>query len=111
APFVTALPGTTALNVNTAPAEVLAAVVDGLNLESARTLVARREGSFYRNSADFLSQLGKDATVSASDIRVGSDYFLVSVRVTYGKTQARGQLLLARTNPTRWPDIVWRKFR
>lgn len=111
APFVTALPGTTALNVNTAPAEVLAAVVDGLNLESARTLVARREGSFYRNSADFLGQLGKDATVSASDIRVGSDYFLVSVRVTYGKTQARGQLLLARTDPTRWPDIVWRKFR
>ena len=39
-----------------------------------------------------------------------SDYFLVSVRVTYGKTQARGQLLLARTDPTRWPDIVWRKF-
>jgi len=111
APFVTVLPGTTALNVNTAPAEVLAAVVDGLSLESARTLVARRDGGFYRNKADFLSQLGRDATVPASDIRVGSDYFLVSVRVTYGKAQARGQLLLARTDPTRWPDIVWRKFR
>lgn len=111
APFVTVLPGTTALNVNTAPAEVLAAVVDGLSLESARTLVARRDGGFYRNKADFLSQLGRDATVPASDIRVGSDYFLVSVRVTYGKAQARGQLLLARTDPARWPDIVWRKVR
>jgi general secretion pathway protein K len=111
APFVTALPGTTALNVNTAPAEVLAAVVDGLDLDSARLLVARRDGIFYRNNADFLSQLGQDATVPAQDIRVGSDYFLVTLRVTYGKTLARGQLLLARVDPTRWPDVVWRKVR
>jgi len=108
---VTALPGTTALNVNTAPAEVLAAVVDGLDLDSARLLVARRDGIFYRNNADFLSQLGQDATVPAQDIRVGSDYFLVTLRVTYGKTLARGQLLLARVDPTRWPDVVWRKVR
>ncbi len=110
-PFVTALPGATALNVNTAPAEVLAAVVDGLDLDSARTLVARRGGVFYRNNADFLSQLGEDATVPDQDIRVGSDYFLVTLRVTYGKTQARGQLLLARTDAARWPDVVWRKDR
>ena len=110
-PFVTALPGNTALNVNTAPAEVLAAVVDGLDLDSARFLVARRDGIFYRNNADFLSQLGKDATVPDKDIRVGSDYFLVTLRVTYGKAQARGQLLLARTDPARWPAIVWRKYR
>ncbi len=110
-PFVSALPGTTALNVNTAPAEVLAAVVDGLDLDSARTLVARRDGIFYRNNADFVSQLGKDATVADTAIRVGSDYFLVSVHVTYGKAQARGQLLLARTAANRWPIIVWRKFR
>ncbi|HTM28106.1 MAG TPA: type II secretion system minor pseudopilin GspK [Rhodanobacter sp.] len=111
APFVTTLPGTTALNVNTAPAEVLAAVVNGLDLDSARLLVARRDGIFYRNNADFLSQLGQDATVPAQDIRVGSDYFLVTLRVTYGKTLARGQLLLARVDPTRWPDVVWRKVR
>lgn len=110
-PFVTALPATTALNVNTAPAEVLAAVVDGLDLDSARALVARRNGVFYRNNADFLSQLGNDATVPGHDIRVGSDYFLVTLRVTYGKARARGQMLLARTNPTRWPDVVWRKVR
>jgi general secretion pathway protein K len=111
APFVTALPGTTALNVNTAPAEVLAAVIDGLGLDSARILVARRDGIFYRNNADFRSQLGTDATVPEQDIRVGSDYFLVTLRVTYGKTLARGQLLLARRDPTHWPDVVWRKVR
>lgn len=111
APFVTALPATTALNVNTAPAEVLAAVVDGLGLDAARVLVARRSGTFYRNNADFLGQLGRDATVPERDIRVGSDYFLVSLRVTYGKTVARGQLLLARSDATHWPVVVWRKIR
>ncbi|MGN6704984.1 MAG: type II secretion system minor pseudopilin GspK [Rhodanobacter sp.] len=111
APFVTALPATTALNVNTAPAEVLAAVVDGLDLDSARALVARRHGIFYRNNADFLAQLGKDATVPGQDIRVGSDYFLVTLRVTCGKAQARGQLLLARTDAARWPAVVWRKIQ
>ena len=111
APFVTALPATTAINVNTAPAEVLAAVIDGLDFDSARMLVARRNGTFYRNNADFLGELGKDATVPDRDIRVGSDYFLVSLRVTYGKAQVRGQLLLARTDATRWPDVIWRKVQ
>lgn len=111
APFVTALPGNTALNVNTAPAEVLAAVVDGLGLDAARTLVARRDGIFYRNNADFLSQLGTGVTVPGPDIRVGSDYFLVTLRVTYGKTLARGQLLVARVDPAQWPHVVWRKIR
>lgn len=111
APFVTALPGNTALNVNTAPAEVLAAVVDGLDLDAARSMVARRDGTFYRNNSDFLGGLGRDPTVPERDIRVGSDYFLVTLRVTYGKTQARGQLLLARIDPTRWPDVIWRKAR
>jgi general secretion pathway protein K len=89
---------------------VRAAVVAGLDLASARMLVARRDGVFYRNNADFLSQLGRDAAVPGGDIRVGSDYFLVSVRVSYGKTQARGQWLLARTRAMRWPDVVWRKY-
>lgn len=111
APFVTALPAATALNVNTASAEVLAAVIDGLDLDSARILVARRSGAFYRNNADFLDQLGQGATVPNQDIRVGSDYFLVTLRVTYGKTLARGQLLLARRDATHWPDVVWRKTR
>lgn len=111
APFVTALPAATALNVNTAPAEVLAAVVDGLDLDAARMLVARRSGTFYRNDADFLGQLGRDATVPEQDIRVGSDYFLVTLRVTYGKARARGQLLVVRNDATRRPAVIWRKIR
>jgi general secretion pathway protein K len=111
APFVTALPGMTAINVNTAPPEVLAAVVDGLDLDAARTLVARRNQAFYRDNAAFRSQLGKGANVSDQDIRVGSDYFVATLRVSSGGAQARGKVLFARLDARRWPAIVWRKYQ
>ena len=111
APFVTALPGSTALNVNTAPAEVLAAWVDGLDLDGARLLVARRNNNFYRSNSDFRNQLGKGAAVPEQDVRVSSDYFLATLRVTSGGAQASGQALLARLDATRWPTIIWRKYQ
>jgi general secretion pathway protein K len=44
-PFVTVLPRMTAVNLNTAPAEVIAAVVEGADLGSARRLVQVRAQS------------------------------------------------------------------
>ncbi|MEO6383765.1 MAG: type II secretion system minor pseudopilin GspK, partial [Thermomonas sp.] len=41
-PFVTALPRFTAVNVNTATPEIIAASVDGLTLDDARGIVAQR---------------------------------------------------------------------
>ena len=110
-PFVTALPTPTAVNVNTAPAEVLAALVDGLGIDAARMLVARRNTTYYRANADFLNDLAKGATVSEQDIRVGSDYFLATLDVSSGGAQVRGKALLARLDATRWPTIVWRKIQ
>ena len=109
APFVSALPGSTAVNVNTAPPEVLAALVDGMDLAAARALVARRNNAYFRNNADFLNQLAKGVTVSEQDIRVSSDYFLATLRVTSGGAQARGKALFARLEATRWPVVVWHK--
>ncbi len=109
APFVTALPAPTAVNVNTAPAEVLAALVDRLELATARALVARRAAAYYRTNSDFLQQLAGSMSVPDKDIRVDSDYFLATLRVTSGSAQARGKALLARLEPGRWPTLVWRK--
>jgi len=107
-PFVTALPRATAVNANTASPEVLAAVVEGLDLDGARALVAKREGSFFRNFSDFSSQLPAGAIAPAESISVGSDYFIATTRITVGGAQARGSALLAREK-TGWPAIVWRK--
>lgn len=111
APYIAALPGETAINVNTAAAEVLAVLVDGLDLDAARVLVARRNTSYYRANADFTAQLPSGTSVPAQDIRVGSDYFLATLQVTSGGAQVSGKALLARLDPTRWPDVVWRKVQ
>jgi general secretion pathway protein K len=108
-PFVTALPRFTAVNANTAPPEVLAAVVDGLGLDGARDMVAKRERAYFRSNDDFVRQLPAGLIVPAEDISVGSDFFMARLRVTMGSAQARGTALLARGNTEFWPDIVWTK--
>ncbi len=108
-PFVTALPVFTAVNVNTAPPEVLAAVIDGLGLDGARDLVAQRTRGYFRDRNDLLRYLPQGILVAVDDLSFGSDYFMARVRVTIGSAQARGTALLARRNVGTWPAIIWRK--
>jgi general secretion pathway protein K len=107
-PFVTALPRFTAVNPNTATPEVLAAVIDGLGLDGARSMVGRRERAYFRTFDDFFKQLPSGLTVPTENISVSSDYFVATLRVTMGGAQARGTALLARTSDL-WPAIVWTK--
>jgi general secretion pathway protein K len=108
-PYVTALPGSTAVNVNTAPPEVLAAVIDGLDLGNAQAMVAQRDRAYFRDTSDFIKRLPRDAV--ADNISVASDYFLASLRVTIGGAQARGRALLSRVGAgTGWPVVIWRKY-
>lgn len=108
-PFVTALPQNTPVNVNTASPEVLAAIVDGMNLDGARALVAKRERAYFRDSADFLNRLPDGAAVPIDNIAVSSGYFMATMRVNIGGAEARGTALLARAD-NNWPAIVWRKL-
>jgi general secretion pathway protein K len=108
-PFVTALPRFTALNVNTASPEVLAAVIEGLDLDAARELVAQRERAYFRTRAEFIAQLPAGTVAGGNDVATGSQFFLARVRVTIGAAQARGAALLERGS-SGWPSIVWRKY-
>jgi general secretion pathway protein K len=108
APFVSALPRFTPVNVNTAPPEVLAAIADGLDLDSARALVAKRDRAFFRTVADFTAALPSGVTAPARDISVATSFFLADVRVTLGGARARGRALLDREG-VGWPSIVWSK--
>jgi general secretion pathway protein K len=108
-PFVTALPRYTAINVNTATPEVLAAVVRDLDLDGARALVAQRERAYFRNVSEFIAQLPAGAVADGNDIATASQYFLASVRVRIGGAQAEGSALLSREQAG-WPAVVWRKY-
>lgn len=107
-PFVSALPNFSAVNVNTAPPEVLAGIVAGLDIDGARALVASRERAYFRDRADFISRLPRGISAMDEDITVNSDYFMAWVHVTIGEAEARGVAFLAR-NGTGWPVIVWHK--
>ena len=108
-PYVTALPRHTAVNVNTAAPEVLAAIIDGLDLDDARGLVVTRDRAYFRDASEFTRRLPRALTVAADDIAVSSSYFETTLRVTMSQAEARGTALLAR-EATGWPAVVWRKF-
>lgn len=108
-PFVTALPRATAVNLNTAPPEVLAAMVQGLDIDSARALVGQRERAYFRTTEDFSSRVPRGLVVPVQELTVSSDYFMVTLHVSSGETEAHGTALLARED-TAWPVIVWRKY-
>ena len=108
-PYVSALPAFTPINVNTAPAEVISAGIEGLNIDNARTLVAQRDRIHFRTISDFNTMLPRGLSVPAADISVSSDFFVASMRVKLGGTQALGSALLARS-ATGWPAVVWRRY-
>ena len=108
-PFVAALPGTVPLNVNTASAEVLASMVEGLDLNTAQALVAQRGQAYYRNREDFLKRLPRKVAPPTGDISVSSNFFLANLRVSVGDARTSGMVLLQRRS-SGWPVVIWRKY-
>lgn len=106
-PYVTALPGRNGVNVNTAPAEVLAALVDGLTLEQAYTLAARRDQAYFRDGADFTQALPTGASPVADMTRVTSRYFLVRAHARRERVHVGARALLRR-DEGRMPQLIWR---
>lgn len=82
-PWVSALPADATLNVNTASAQVLASLAEGLPLSTAEGLVARRAGQGYADVSSFLAQL-PGLQVQSQRLAVGSQYFQVISEVSVG---------------------------
>ena len=107
APFLTALPPGTPLNVNTAPPEVLAAVVDKMRGEDLAKLLAARAQNPFNNVAEFRAQLPSSAVAGSDEtLSVKSDFFYVTIEAQQGATVARARALLRRKSGE-WPEIVW----
>jgi general secretion pathway protein K len=101
APYVTALPVATKVNVNTASAELLSAVVKNLSASDARSIVDARDKTPFVSKADFAKRLPEPAIDSANELLdVRTDYFLVRGTVRSGRTAAGYRALLWRVGPT-----------
>ncbi len=108
-PFVTALPRPTRVNVNTAPPEVLSALVDGMTLPEARGLVAARETKPFSDISEFHSALPRmDLSVADNDFSVASHFFLVTTNARFGRAVTTVWTLLDREGNL-WPGTIWQK--
>lgn len=98
--FVIVLPfSDSKINVNTASAEVLSAVIPGLGLSDAATLVASRERAYFKDAADFSNRLpatNAARATSAVPLDVKTEYFLVNGKVKLNNAVLEIQSLVQR---------------
>lgn len=84
-PFITALPKSTPINVNTASGPVIASLSKAIDLQTAEQIVQSRGDNPYASINDFL----KDDTIQNANIKktavtMNSEYFLVTAHVNIG---------------------------
>ncbi|HEX7644194.1 MAG TPA: type II secretion system minor pseudopilin GspK [Burkholderiaceae bacterium] len=102
--YIIVLPTPTPVNVNTAPAEVVSAIIPDLSLADANGILARR--TFYNTVADFASHLGgKAATLGNNAADVKTNYFLVNGKVRLSRAALDVQSLIQRNGTN--TAIIW----
>lgn len=109
-PFVTVLPTISAVNMNTASAEVVAAVVPGMNLSAAQAFVARRQTVFFHNVGDVLLALQgagvQSVSIDPNELDVNTSYFLIHGRVQHERAEVDRTTLVYRDALTHTTRIV-----
>jgi len=107
APYLIALPPPTALNVNTASPEVLAAAAGIADAQGLAALVAGRAQKPFTTVAEFRARLPRGSEPGeAAGYAVSSQFFLVTVRARQGAALAQARALLHREGNDR-PAIAW----
>jgi general secretion pathway protein K len=96
-PWVTVLPQNTPVNLNTAPAEVLAAAIEGIDLGTAQRLVESRQRAPFKSFAEVLPIL-PSGQQQLDDRFVGltTQYFIVRGRLRLGDRVLEEQSLVRR---------------
>jgi len=99
-PYVTLLPATTRVNVNTAGAEVIAAF-GGMDLSDAQRLVQIRNSSYFRTPDDIQAHLsGSVASAgpgTSTQLDVSSSFFEVRARLRLDKLVVEERSVLQRS--------------
>ena len=111
-PYISVLPMPTRINVNFAPPEVLAAVLENMSLSDARNLMHQRSTQPFKDIADFRGRLPHGGIkVVESDLSVSSQFFWVTGRASIGQAQITTQALLQRDANSNWSSVVWQSVQ
>lgn len=107
-PYVTALPGRTAINVNTASDVVLAAVL-GLTREKAAAMLTERRAKPFRSRGEFADRARRDGVESVgSELDVKSAFYSVRIQVAQDEVQLASEALVRRADNAS-TAIIWRR--
>jgi general secretion pathway protein K len=104
------LPTVTAVNMNTASAEVIAAVVPGMSQSAAQGFVASRRTVFFHNVGDVQLALRgagvQSVSIDPNELDVNSSYFLIHGRVQHERAEVDRTTLVYRDAMTHTTRIV-----
>ena len=107
-PFVVILPTRTPVNLNTAPAEVIAARIPGVDLAQAASLVSARARAPFRTLVDAQKVLAASIpALNASEVGVASRFFEVRGRLRLQDTVVLERSLVQRSGMA--VTTVWRE--
>lgn len=97
-PYVTVLPQSTTVNVNTASAEVIYAAARGISLADAKRLVTVREGQPFRTQKDLLAVLPEATADNLKNLGFTTSFFEVRGRVRQDDVVVEERSVVQRTN-------------
>lgn len=97
-PYVVVLPAKTAVNVNTAPAEVLAAMLPDSSLSETNALVERRKRAAWRDVAQFKTETSHAPEDAEQVLAVKSSWFLIDSRIRLDRAALNSQALVERSS-------------
>jgi general secretion pathway protein K len=107
-PYITLLPARTAINLNTASAEVIYAATPGMEMADAKKLVAARASSHFRTVADAIRLISSpEVQLGMAQHAVASRYFEVQGRLRIDQIVVEERSVLQRDGlsvRTLWRD-------
>lgn len=96
-PFLSALPIRSAININTAPAMVLASLSPKISLSLAEQLVEQRQDEPYAKIEDFTGHASlKDIKLKPEGLAISSQYYMLHIDVRLVNARARLDSLILR---------------
>ena len=108
APYICTLPERTTVNINTAPAQVLMAVVEGLSESEADQIIEDRTQEPFTDVNSFMAHnLVKDKTVNQNSIGVASSYFMINAAAEFDQGRISMYSLVYR-NPNADVEVIMR---
>ncbi|MCK4839565.1 MAG: type II secretion system minor pseudopilin GspK [Desulfobulbaceae bacterium] len=94
---ITALPDPTAININTASAEVIASFSVDISISEAEEIVRDRPDNGYSSRNDFLNHQGVAGSgLPANGLSLASDFFMIRGQAIFGEAEISLYSLVAR---------------